>query len=110
MTVKDFIDKVSAMAEFQIMGWGEDKPDHPYVAIKHLPTALGTTVPLSALEKIDWETLEAVLSGKREPAVLQHISRVVGYFSRIENWNESKLGELHDRHKGNYGLKEISEP
>lgn len=35
---------------------------------------------------------------------LVHISRVVGYYSRIENWNKSKQGELKDRHKGNYSV------
>ena len=30
------------------------------------------------------------------------ITRIVGYFSRINNWNKSKIGELHDRHRGNY--------
>ena len=30
------------------------------------------------------------------------ITRIVGYFSRVNNWNRSKLGELQDRHKGNY--------
>ena len=33
------------------------------------------------------------------------ITRIVGYFSRISNWNKSKLGELNDRHKGNYSLR-----
>lgn len=32
------------------------------------------------------------------------ISRVVGYFSRINNWNKSKTAEFSDRQKGNYGL------
>jgi ribonucleoside-triphosphate reductase len=32
------------------------------------------------------------------------ITRIVGYYSRINNWNKSKLGELKDRHRGNYGL------
>ncbi|NHK31398.1 MAG: hypothetical protein FK730_08610 [Asgard group archaeon] len=30
------------------------------------------------------------------------ISRVVGYFSIIENWNDSKRTELKRRQKGNY--------
>lgn len=30
------------------------------------------------------------------------LTRIVGYFSRIKNWNKSKLGELSDRRKGNY--------
>jgi len=38
------------------------------------------------------------------------IARIVGYFSRISNWNKSKLGELKDRHRGNYSLKGLSDP
>jgi ribonucleoside-triphosphate reductase len=33
-----------------------------------------------------------------------HITRIVGYYSRIENWNKSKIGELADRHRGNYAV------
>lgn len=33
------------------------------------------------------------------------VTRIVGYYSRISNWNKSKIGELQDRHKGNYGVK-----
>lgn len=32
------------------------------------------------------------------------ISRVVGYFSRINNWNKSKTAEFKDRQKGNYAV------
>lgn len=32
------------------------------------------------------------------------ITRIVGYFSRVDNWNKSKLGELADRKKGNYAV------
>ncbi|GAB61669.1 MAG: anaerobic ribonucleoside-triphosphate reductase [Candidatus Jettenia sp.] len=35
------------------------------------------------------------------------ISRIVGYFSRINNWNKSKIGELADRHKGNYQVNDL---
>ena len=30
------------------------------------------------------------------------ITRIVGYYSRINNWNKSKVGELKDRHRGDY--------
>ncbi len=30
------------------------------------------------------------------------MSRVVGYYSKIENWNKSKKAEFKDRQKGNY--------
>jgi ribonucleoside-triphosphate reductase len=32
------------------------------------------------------------------------ITRIVGYYSRIDNWNKSKIGELKDRHQGDYNL------
>lgn len=43
------------------------------------------------------ETLE---TGILNP--LYGVTRIVGYYSRIQNWNKSKLGELADRHRGNY--------
>ena len=36
---------------------------------------------------------------------VKHMSRVVGYFSIIENWNNSKKEEHKDRHKGDYGVR-----
>ena len=33
------------------------------------------------------------------------ITRIVGYYSRVPNWNKSKLGELQDRRRGEYSLK-----
>ena len=35
---------------------------------------------------------------------LHGVTRIVGYYSRINNWNKSKIGELHDRHSGDYGV------
>lgn len=35
---------------------------------------------------------------------LQGVTRIVGYYSRVQNWNKSKIGELQDRHKGNYAV------
>jgi ribonucleoside-triphosphate reductase (formate) len=32
------------------------------------------------------------------------ITRIVGYYSRVSNWNKSKHGELKDRHRGDYSL------
>ncbi len=33
------------------------------------------------------------------------ITRIVGYFSRVNNWNRSKIGELKDRHRGDYAIR-----
>ena len=37
---------------------------------------------------------------------LHGVTRIVGYYSRISNWNKSKIGELQDRHCGQYGVKD----
>ena len=36
---------------------------------------------------------------------LESVTRIVGYYSRVRNWNSSKLSELNDRAKGNYWNK-----
>lgn len=35
------------------------------------------------------------------------VTRIVGYYSRVANWNRSKIGELRDRQKGNYGVSPV---
>lgn len=37
------------------------------------------------------------------------ITRIVGYYSRINNWNRSKKAELADRHMGNYKLADCKD-
>lgn len=34
------------------------------------------------------------------------MSRVVGYFTRINNWNPGKQAEFKDRQKGDYAIKQ----
>lgn len=46
----------------------------------------------------------SVIQNDRAPIVLNGITRIVGYYSRVNNWNKSKVGELRDRANGSYGL------
>lgn len=48
--------------------------------------------------------IPALITG--ECIKLMGVTRIVGYYSRITNWNKSKIGELRDRHKGNYGVRD----
>ena len=53
----------------------------------------------AALPDLDWpEIRKACINGRD----VKHFTRIVGYFSNIDNWNKSKIGELKDRHRGNY--------
>jgi len=35
---------------------------------------------------------------------LDYVTRIVGYYSKIQNWNPSKQGELIERGMGKYGI------
>ena len=52
-----------------------------------------------AIKDNDWPLL------KRQMPDLTYVTRVVGYYSRINNWNLSKLGELKDRRIGDYAVE-----
>jgi len=77
-----------------------------YVIVKHEPSKLATKIKFEGIGQCNWAELFLIISGQRELHNLKHLSRVVGYFSRVENWNKSKQGELEDRHKGDYVVKE----
>lgn len=50
-----------------------------------------------------------VVAGDREGEILEGQSRIVGYFSKVRNWNKSKLGELSDRQRG-VGAYSVNKP
>ena len=54
------------------------------------------------LGDLEWATVRRFVLGGRH---VSHMTRIVGYYSRVENWNQSKLGELADRQKGLYGME-----
>ena len=45
-----------------------------------------------------------VLKGEENAVRLFGITRIVGYYSRVNSWNKSKVGELRDRGQGGYKL------
>ncbi len=48
------------------------------------------------------DQLMDILNLKRKAKCLDQITRIVGYYSRVDNWNKSKIGELRDRVLGRY--------
>lgn len=59
-------------------------------------------IALSAIIKNDWETLSDILFGKRQPRIMSQMTRIVGYYAYLHNFNESKQQEVIDRRRGNY--------
>ena len=97
MMIIDFQERIEKHPDLKIIGYKDFKI---YVDHKGQVSSVSGT----CVEENLWVDLEAVLTGQREPDALYHMSRVVGYYSRIENWNDSKQGELKDRHKGDYNV------
>jgi hypothetical protein len=81
-------------------------PTEDEVIIQFKRTGAKFAVSLAAIGDHSWDELFAVLSGQRSPRVMTHLTRIVGYYSQLHNWNRSKLAELRDRHRGNYSLPE----
>ncbi|MGR3318455.1 MAG: hypothetical protein ACUZ8O_08230 [Candidatus Anammoxibacter sp.] len=48
-----------------------------------------------------------VIKGERSSIILNGVTRIVGYFSRVNNWNRSKIGELRDRRAGEYSVSNL---
>lgn len=104
MKPTELYDNISGDKDFRgaLVGKGLDA----CAIITHKPTGLTTRIPMKSIYDLTWDVVQAVLKGLREPVVLTHMTRVVGYYSFTHNWNGSKIGELHDRHLGNYALPE----
>lgn len=109
MELSEFYDRVEAHSALKGVGVDSADADKPCVYVEYSDSGMVTRLPVAALKEAAWDLIEEILVGKREPVVLQHMTRVVGYYSRIENWNKSKIGELKDRHRGEYALAESAE-
>lgn len=102
MKLEDFFDAVENDEQLNGVGINEEKGTLLVACGSQLCTELSADI--IEQDHVDWDLLRSVLVGDREPDVLYHMSRVVGYFSRLENWSASKIGEFKDRQKGNYRI------
>jgi hypothetical protein len=105
MELLDFYKKVEEEHTLEGVGiFPATNPDLDEVVIRDKKTGMQISFLATTILKYPWELLLDVIRVKRDPILLWHMSRVVGYLSRIENWNPSKIGELNDRRKGDYGI------
>ena len=113
MDGREFWDKVHNHKDLKWMGVREgDTPDQDVVIIKYdrgkHNAPIFTELVLGEIRKHIWDHLEMLFLGRRKPESMKHITRIVGYYSYTYNWNGSKMAELHDRRKGNYGVPEAA--
>jgi len=103
MDVQAFMELVKAHPDLELVSVDAERET---VYLRSPPTGPCFRLTLRAILDYEWEEFEAVFAGRRPPNALSHMTRIVGYYSRIENWNKSKLGELRDRQKGDYAVRE----
>ncbi|MDR4508259.1 MAG: anaerobic ribonucleoside-triphosphate reductase [Candidatus Brocadiaceae bacterium] len=81
---------------------GNTPQEHFVKIINHkLESAFSISIDAVIRQDLD-HVIEALETGTITR--LYGVTRIVGYYSRTSNWNKSKIGELHDRHKGKYSV------
>jgi len=101
MNPVDFYNNIVAHRDLHVAG-GDELRDEVFV--RHGPSGVARALPVAEVLAHPWGEIEAVLTGTRAPGIMIRLSRIVGYYSRINNWNRSKLAELRDRHGGDYAV------
>jgi len=114
--IGDFVEKVEDSERFEVVGLDRvGEKDEVFVlsdttkkdGIYGRYIEVGVEEILTAPLKDIWD----VIANNRKKIVLEGVTRIVGYYSRTNNWNKSKVGELRDRiisrADGGYGFNGI---
>jgi|TARA_R100001530_G_scaffold134629_1_gene109872 hypothetical protein len=110
-----FVEAVTASERFDLLGTSIEDSEFVLRDTSLSEGVDGAYVEVSVEEVIEkpLNDILIVLNVERKPIVLQGITRIVGYYSRINNWNKSKVGELRDRiisrADGGYGFGKKAE-
>jgi hypothetical protein len=104
--IQNLVDEIEKSGYLQLVAEdhsGASKDD--YVVVLNTRDSQKYKIAVDSILNYDWLNLKRVLDGG-EARVIDHITRIVGYYSKTSNWNKSKLGELDDRRKGDYAVRE----
>ena len=96
MTLEEF----ERFVEKDGIEWSEDN-DHFYFRNQNLAwyakdTKNALRIGKDKMKELTVMDLESELSRGLK---VEHITRVTGYFAKVNSWNPGKKGELQDRHK-----------
>jgi len=105
MKIEEFFKKIEADEELSLVKAAcEEKREDDYLIILYIPRQVVWEMLATTITQTEWPVVRDIFSGKREAQVLDHMTRIVGYYSKVKNFNQSKIGELRDRHAGNYRI------
>jgi len=104
--IEAFGDAIEGIEQFEIHGVNEKQNCFVIRDTSKQKGIYGVYIEVAVDEVISkpLDQLLDVLKLNRKPIVCEGVTRIVGYYSRVNNWNKSKVGELRDRAQHNYGL------
>jgi len=108
MTGREFYDAVQAEDELTWLGVQEGGPGEADCVVVQSRVLHDSkhAIPIAEIQRCPEQVLDCLM-GRQMFQTMIHLTRIVGYYSRVNNWNRSKLAELKDRQKGFYTPKEI---
>lgn len=101
MNLKEFGEKVDVDDALDL---AHVDVEERFVVVHTITRGLYSKILVDAIIAYTEEELFGYMHGKLDPRPLHHMTRIVGYYSELRNWNKSKLAELADRQKGDYGV------
>ncbi len=111
MDGREFFHLVEKHPDLQWLGVTEGPgPGAGEVVVLNRSSGAKVALELAAVLEHPWPELRAVLTGRRPLRIMTHLTRIVGYFSQVQNWNRSKIAELRDRQKGEYRVEATAPP
>jgi hypothetical protein len=106
MNAVEFLDMLEENRSFMRIDYGEHTNDDTIRVWNISPCERGEQPVIfdlkwSAIEQYPRATLERKLLKLEPLQPLYQMTRIVGYYSQIRNWNKSKKAELRDRNRVN---------
>ena len=108
--LEEFDNAIASSEKFEIKGINEEKGCFVIRDTSKQKGIYGIYIEVPIKEVIGkpLDQLMDVLNLKRKDVTLEGVTRIVGYYSRVSNWNKSKVGELRDRSQRNYNVTAYS--
>jgi len=105
MDSHEFWERIHASDDYEYLGAKKgNTPAEDVVLIGMHRSGSKFEITIDGIMSHSWEEIDGILKGTRAPRVMTHITRIVGYYSQLHNWNKSKIAELRDRGRGDYGV------
>lgn len=93
----EFDERIAAHPDLEI-----DGEENGEIKVLNHDSKSAFNVPLKTIMQTPTRDLVKALDEGVFERRVYGVTRIVGYYSRINNWNKSKVSELEARSKGNY--------